>query len=115
MALRTGSPKLSAEVPGQLSESARNCCNAMNPQKQLFCQMPTRFSTNRRIHNAPHTADLYWTVRIVLPVTLPEVPVIVTLPAAMPVARPLVLIVAIELLLEVQAVELVMTLVVPSE
>jgi hypothetical protein len=34
-----------------MTVSARNC-TALNPLKQLPCQIPTRFSPNRRIHTA---------------------------------------------------------------
>src|SRR5260370_25128519 len=36
-----------------MSESARNCCTALNPHKAIALPNPTRFSPNRRIHTAP--------------------------------------------------------------
>ena len=57
----------------------------------------------------------YWTVSVVLPVTEPEVAVIVALPTDTPVANPLLLMVARVVSLEVQVTELVITLVLLSE
>jgi hypothetical protein len=56
----------------------------------------------------------YETVRMVLPLMLPELAVIVVLPAATVVATPELLMVAMVALLEVQVTELVMVLVDPS-
>ena len=58
---------------------------------------------------------LYCTANVVLPLILPEVAVIVVLPAARAVAKPVLLIVATVVLLEAQVAELVMSLVVPFE
>jgi hypothetical protein len=53
----------------------------------------------------------YWTVTEVLPLTEPEVAVIVALPTDTPVANPLLLMVAMVVLLEVHVTEFVITLV----
>jgi hypothetical protein len=58
---------------------------------------------------------LYWTVRVVVPLTLPDVAVIVAVPVATPVAKPPLLMVAIVLSLELQVTDVVITLVVPFE
>jgi len=55
------------------------------------------------------------TVRVVVPETLPRVAVMIEVPAATPVARPPVEIVATEEVAEAQVTEAVMALVVPSE
>jgi hypothetical protein len=52
---------------------------------------------------------------VVLPLTEPEVAIIVALPTDIPVANPLLLMVAMVVLLEVQVTELVITLVVLLE
>jgi hypothetical protein len=57
----------------------------------------------------------YWTVSVVLPLTEPEVAVIVALPTDTPVANPLLLMLAMVVSLEVQVTELVITLVVLFE
>jgi hypothetical protein len=36
------------------SEAPLDCCTALNPLKAIACQIPARFSTNRRIHSALH-------------------------------------------------------------
>jgi hypothetical protein len=59
--------------------------------------------------------QLYWTVKVVLPLIVPEVAVIVVLPGARAVAKPVLLIVATVVLLEAQVAEFVMSLVVPFE
>jgi hypothetical protein len=53
----------------------------------------------------------YWTVSVVLAVAWPEVAVMVALPTDIPVANPLLLMVAMVVLLEVHVTELVITLV----
>ena len=55
------------------------------------------------------------TVRVVFPVILPEVAVMVVVPAATVVARPALLIVATEVLDELQATVVVISWVVPSK
>ena len=57
----------------------------------------------------------YWTVKVVTPLVEPDVAVIVVLPGAAVVAKPLLLIVAIVLSLEVHIAELVITLLVLFE
>jgi hypothetical protein len=57
----------------------------------------------------------YWPVSVVLPLTEPEVAVIVALPTDTSVANPLLLMVAMVVSLEVQVTELVITLVVLFE
>jgi hypothetical protein len=59
--------------------------------------------------------DIYCTVSVVLPLTPLEAAVITVLLIATPVARPVLLTVAIALELEVQDTELVITLVLPFE
>src|ERR1700747_1979965 len=59
--------------------------------------------------------QLYWTVKVVLPLIVPGVAVIVVLPGARAVAKPVLLIVATVVLLEAQVAEFVMSLVVPFE
>jgi hypothetical protein len=56
-----------------------------------------------------------FTVRVVLPEILPEVAVIVVVPAATAVARPLLLTVATDVLDELQATWVVISWLVPSE
>ncbi len=61
------------------------------------------------------TVHLHCTVKDAVPLTLPEVAVIVALPEPTPVAKPALVIVAIVLSLEVQVAEVVMICVVLFE
>ena len=80
----------------------------------MYCWVPLGATVAVAGVTAIDTSGAGFTVNAVLPVMVPEVALIVVVPAVIPVARPVVLTIATAGLLEIQLAVEVRTLVLPS-